>query len=149
MNRVNDGYTALKAMCAGYDAKEIAAHLIDDGLWKEKSLTTGEGIVNRCLNRNRSEFFKFSEIIAITRFTGNYDALDFFCDEVGASRSHPLDLNEQIQQLKDQIGEATTMLSVAGHRLQQLQLSPDAQKVTTLRPPQKAVRFSKYPAREF
>ena len=149
MNQRVDGYTALKAMCSGFSPKEIAAHMIESGRW-ELSLVSGEGTVNRCLNRTRDEFFKFSEIIAITQFTRDFSALTFFCDEVSATHPRPLDQGEQLQRLEDIASQALTMLSVVGHQIQKLKGDPEANKITQLHPLQEAVRFSKkLPARMY
>lgn len=149
MSNYRDGVEALKAMCAGFDTYTIAMHLIENGLWEGRTPESGATRIRNCLSPEKREFFHFSEIIAISKFTGNKDALFFFEDGVGHSRSHPLDIQEQIANCEQMISDAVTKLSVAGNKLQQLKADPDTNKVTTLRP--RAAHFSKqkYPLQEF
>lgn len=143
MNKpMHDGYTALRAMCAGYDSSLIAQYLIEvDGIWRDKTLAAGDTRIRSCLSPEKREFFHFSEIIAITRFTRQYDAVYFFCEEVGLSIPHPVDLGEQIHVCAQALSDVLTQVSVIGNKLEKLKATPEAQKVTTLRP--RAVQFSK------
>ena len=141
--RQDDGYTVLRAMCSGFEPKEIAAHLIDKKFHDGKSIDQVAAYVRDCLNPNRQQYFKMSEIISISQFTGNPDALHLFEDAMGYSRSYPLDTGQQLHELKEMLGHVLTTVSVIGNRIQELEISPEDKKVTQLHPQKQAVRFCK------
>ena len=102
-NHYRNGADALRAMCFGYEPKEIAWFLIEDGIWAGKSIDGAVTRVNACLNPNKPEFFHFSEIIAITKRTRNFDAVFFACDELGLSRPRPQSVEEQLLRVEDAV----------------------------------------------
>ncbi len=121
MNRYVDGYEALRQMCWGHDAYAIAYHLAEvDGIWKGRDPERGAGRVRSCLSREKKEFFRMSEIIAITRLTRQYDAIWFMCDELGLSRPQPTDVAAQVAQLRETIDDAARRLAGASDSLSRL-----------------------------
>lgn len=110
MRRYRDGADALKAMCFGYEPKEIAFFLIEDGIWSDKELDSAIARVNACLNPKKQEFFHFSEIIAISKHTRNFDAVFFACDQMGLSRPVPVSLEEQLMRVESLISEYALLM---------------------------------------
>lgn len=77
-------YAALTDMCGGLASNQVADILIAAGLVKQgKSDASVAAHVRACLNPHKSEFFKISEIIVITRYTGCYRVIEFINREVG------------------------------------------------------------------
>lgn len=135
-----DGYDALKAMCANKDSKEIAHYLIHvDGIWRDKSLETGASRVRACLNKDKPEFFKLSELIAIAKFTKRYDAVNFMCDELGLSRPQPTSAEEQLGNISRSISDAAQVLAAATEQLSRIESNQAAEPQ---RPNVRAVNFS-------
>jgi len=117
-----DGYAALEAMCAGKSSQEISHHLISvDGIWHEKKLETGAARVRACMNKEKHEFFKFSELIAISKFTKCNDAIFFMCDELGLSRPQPISVQDQLSSLNQVVTDATQVLAVATEQLTRIE----------------------------
>lgn len=117
-----DGYDALKRMVRGFDSYQIAFHLIEvDGIWKGKDLERAANRIRACLSRAKGEFFHFSEIIAITRFTKQYDAVFFLCDALGLSRPFPLSMPEQVERLRGSIEQASRTLEAASEALARIE----------------------------
>jgi len=107
-----DGYAALLEMCGGKTSQEIAHHLISvDGIWGDKSLDTGSARIRACLNKDKPEFFKAAELIAIQRFTKRYDAVFFMCDELGLSRPQPVSTEEQLSKVSNSINSLANNLA--------------------------------------
>jgi len=121
-----DGYDALKRMVRGFDSYQIAFHLIEvDGIWKGKDLERAANRIRACLSRAKGEFFHFSEIIAITRFTKQYDAVFFLCDALGLSRPFPLSVPEQVERLRGTIEHASRTLASATAALERIEAPRD------------------------
>lgn len=106
-NHYRNGADALKAMCFGFEPKEIAFFLIDDGIWADKELDAAVTRVNACLNPKKQEFFHFSEIIAVSKRTRNFDAVFYACDELGLSRPRTQSIEEQMMQVEDSVKSVT------------------------------------------
>ena len=102
-NHYRNGADALKAMCFGFEPKEIAFFLIEDGIWAGKNIDSAVTRVNACLNPNKPEFFHFSEIIAVSKRTRNFDAVFYACDELGLSRPRTQSIEEQMMRVEDSV----------------------------------------------
>ena len=117
-----DGYDALRMMCEGRKSQEIAHYLIsEDGIWKGKTLETGAARVRACLNHDKNEFFKISEIIAISKYTKCFDAVLFMCDELGLSHPQPVSIHDQLGEISRVIAGANQALSVATEQLTRIE----------------------------
>ena len=127
-----DGYDALSAMCASKKSQEIAHYLIAvDGIWKGKSLETGAARIRACLSKEKSEFFKLSELIAIAKFTRRYDAVFFMCDELGLSRPQPTSTEEQLGNISRSISDAAQVLTAATEQLSRIENNQTAEPQRT------------------
>jgi len=113
MRRYRDGADALKAMCFGFEPKEIAFFLMEDGIWADKDLDIAVTRVNACLNPKKQEFFHFSEIIAISKRTRNFDAVFYACDEMGLTRPMPVSIEEQMFRVECVMNDAAALMKNA------------------------------------
>jgi len=121
-----DGYEALTEMCGGFGSQEIAHHLIEvDGIWKGKSLDTGAARVRACLNKDKAEFFKLSELIAVSKFTKHYDAIFFMCNELELSVPQPVSVEEQLANISRGINDAANFLAHATQHLSRIEQGRD------------------------
>ena len=114
MKKYIDGYDALQQMCSGYSSNQIAYHLIEkDGIWAGKELEKAATRVRACLSKAKEQYFHFAEIIAISRFTSNFSAVEFMCSEIGLSQPYQLSVEEQIAGLRTSIDSASKTIESA------------------------------------
>jgi hypothetical protein len=100
-----DGYDALRKNLDGYSSEVVAQWLMDDGYWPHGPAESGAARVRACLNPDKSEFFKFSEIIFLMNRSGRADALYYACDATqherpGKKRSPHQIAEEELEEIQ-------------------------------------------------
>lgn len=81
-----DGYDALKRMLDGFDSITVGRWLMEEGYWPHGPEITAGARVRACCNPDKTEFFKFSEIIFLMVRTGQCHPLYFACDATNHQR---------------------------------------------------------------
>lgn len=110
-----NGHDALRQMigAARQSRQQIAAHLCTVGLWPPMKPTSCAARFDACLNPDKDQFFKWSDILEMMRFTQCFDPLYFMCDQLALERPDPLDSHARLASLADDMRQATNMLEAA------------------------------------
>lgn len=116
-----DGYDALRAMLAEYSSETVAEWLIAEGYWPQGPVNSAAARVRACLDPEKNQFFKFSEIIFLSVRSGCPDALYYFCDQMcrqrpeatKTSRERAIESLREIQQLERELHEKKSLYNAA------------------------------------
>jgi hypothetical protein len=56
--------------------------------------------INACFNPNKPEFFHWCDIVNLCRITGQWEPINFMCDELGLERPKQIDRTAMITQMR-------------------------------------------------
>jgi hypothetical protein len=107
-----DGHDALLQMvgAARQSRQQIAAHLCTVGLWPPMKPTSRTARFDACLNPDKDQYFKWSDVLEMMRFTQRFDPLHYLCDQLALERPDPLDSHARLASLADDMRQATNAL---------------------------------------
>lgn len=113
-----DEFDALAVMVSssGKSIKEISAFL-----WPDMKPESAYAKLKACLNPKGDESFRFSQVIALTKFCNCYDPLYYLCDETMHARPDRKSPEDDMVKLSETIQGAADVLAKATAALERLQ----------------------------
>lgn len=97
----------------GDDVKrDMIQFLFDEGFWNKERLTWAAAVArfNDCLNPNKAQFFKVSELWALMKAFDRHTLLQAMADDLGYQRLRQLPSAERRQALLERIARAEEQL---------------------------------------
>lgn len=104
-----DGYEAMRTMCDNsvFNYADLAMHLVEEGYWPaELSRESAAARFRACLNPDKDQYFKRSEMVALMRITGRVDPVYHECDELGLERPRRIASTAHLQDQITSISQA-------------------------------------------
>jgi hypothetical protein len=113
-----DEFDALAVMVSssGKSFKEVSAFL-----WPDMKPESAYAKLKACLNPKGDESFRFSQVIALTKFCNCYDPLYYLCDETMHARPDRKAPEDDIVKLSETIQGAADVMAKAMAALERVQ----------------------------
>jgi hypothetical protein len=115
-----DIYEALRTDIMALGGSKKVAHM----LWPEKTVDKAAELLSNCLNRDRAEKLSLEQALLIKRAAkevGSYAAHYLECDDIGFTRGHPIEPEDEAAKLQREFIEAAKRMEQMTARIERLQ----------------------------